>query len=74
MQKQYLEELKRKISFLSTEELIKRDLYLKDLALGNTYGPLTGYPDIDKVWLSQYDNTAIMGNIPEKRVYDFTTI
>ena len=70
MQKQYLEELKRKISFLSTEELIKRDLYLKDLALGNTYGPLTGYPDIDKVWLSQYDNTAIMGNIPEKRVYD----
>lgn len=70
MQKEYLEDLKRKISSLNEEESLKRNLYLKDLALGKISGPLTGYPEIDKVWLRYYDNDAIKGNIPEKRVYD----
>lgn len=55
MEKEYLLELKKKISGLSEEELKQRDLYLKDLSIGKIQGAPTGYPSIDKPWLKYYD-------------------
>lgn len=55
MTKEDLLELKRKLSKLSDEESKQRDLYLRQLALGEIQGPSTGYPSIDKPQLQYYD-------------------
>ena len=51
MKKEDLIKLKEKISKLSDEEKKLRDLYLRKISLGEIYGPMTGYPSIDKPWL-----------------------
>ena len=33
---------------------IERNLYLRELLLGNIQGPLTGIPNIDRPWLKYY--------------------
>ena len=70
MDKKYLIELKKHIASLTETEKKQRDLYLKMLAEGIIEGPLTGYPSIDKQWLKYYEDEYILGNIPNKRVYD----
>ena len=48
-----------------------RDLYLKDLVVGNIQGPLTGKPSIDKPWLQYYTDAAIMSSLKPMTVYDY---
>ena len=43
MNKEDLIRLKKKIVELSAEEKKERDLYLRNISLGNILGPMTGY-------------------------------
>ena len=47
MEKDDLIKYKEKLSKLSDNEKKLRELYLKNLLLGNIQGPLTGYSSID---------------------------
>lgn len=71
MNKEDLLELKKKIEGLSEEEKKQRDLYLRKLALGEIYGPLTGYASIDKPWLKYYGEEQIKCEIPYMTVYEY---
>ena len=51
-----LKEYKTSIGNLSVNEKKLRDLYLRKLALGELYGPMTGYASIDKMWMPIYDS------------------
>src|SRR5574344_1029714 len=55
MEKEYLEQLKKKINALSPEDSKARDMYLRGLANGDIQGPPVGYQSIDKQWLKYYD-------------------
>lgn len=70
MTKEDLIKLKEKISKLSEEEKIQRDLYLRDLANGELQGPSVGYPSIDKPWLKYYTEEQIKHETPKKTCYD----
>lgn len=70
MKKEELIKLKEKISKLSDEEKKLRDLYLRKISSGEIYGPMTGYPSIDKPWLKYYDESGILADIPKERAYD----
>ena len=59
MKKEILQELKRKLSELTVEEQVERDLYLRGLANGEIQGPPVGYPSIDKPWLKYYKDNYI---------------
>lgn len=48
-----------------------RDIYLRRLALGEIYGPLTGFPNIDKTWLKYYDESTLTCSLPKMSMYDF---
>lgn len=69
MNKEALEQLKIKLSKLSEEEKKQRDLYLRQLATGEMYGPTTGYASIDKPWLKYYDEIQINSTISEETCY-----
>jgi len=69
MEKEYLIELKKKISQLTEEELKERDLYLRGLSNGEIQGPPTGYPSIDKPWLKFYDEESIVKNFKPMSIY-----
>lgn len=49
----------------------ERNLYLRALALGKLYGPLTGKPSVDKVWLKYYTEQAVKSNLPECTIYEY---
>lgn len=70
MKKEYLEKLKQKLSKLSEDEKKQRDLYLRRLATGEVYGPNTGYPSIDKIWLKEYPEIAILEDCPQQTMYE----
>ena len=57
VKKEDLIKLKEKISKLSDEEKKLRNLYLRKISSGELYGPMTGYPSIDKPWLKYYNYT-----------------
>lgn len=59
-----LKKYKREINELSDTDKVKRELYLRDLALGNIQGALTGYPSIDKIWLQYYKEEQIDNLVP----------
>lgn len=42
-----------------------RDIYLKNISLGNILGPMTGYASVDKPWLKFYSDDAINSEIPD---------
>lgn len=71
MNKKFLRDLKNKISLLSDEEQVERDKYLKSLASGETYGPVTGYSSIDKSWLKYYKDDIFSASVPNMSSYDF---
>ena len=52
-------------------EDIERNLYLRDLLLGNRQGPLTGIPNIDKPWLKYYTKEQLMATSVNKTVYRY---
>ena len=66
-----LKSLKEKLSKLSEQERVNRDLYLKKLQTGEIERPTTGYPTIDKPWLKYYDDELIKKGIPMMSAYDF---
>ena len=70
MEKQYLLELKRKISELSVDDLKKRDLYLKGLVNGDIQGPNIGFPTIDKPWLKYIDVNTLYKPREKCTVYE----
>ncbi len=71
MNKEDLIKLKEKIYELSDEEKVKRDKYLRDISVGNLYGPQVGYPEIDKPWLQFYDEKLFEVTVPNMSAYDF---
>lgn len=73
MTKEDLIELKEKIANLTDDEKNQRDLYLKQLADGKIYGPLTGYSSIDKPWLQFYDEKIFNSGVPNMSAYEFMT-
>ena len=48
-----------------------RDLYLRNLSLGNIQGPLTNIPDVDKKWLRYYSEKQILTKMPEQTIYNY---
>ena len=70
MTKEDLINLKKQISELSEEEKKRRDLYLRELALGELQGPPTGYASIDKPWLKYYSENDLMVDIPKVSPYE----
>ena len=50
---------------------LERNLYLRDLLLGNIQGPLTGIPNIDKPWLKYYTKEQLMATSVNKTVYRY---
>lgn len=48
MKKEDLLALKEKLSKLTDDEILERNKYLRNLALGNLLGPNTAYLSIDK--------------------------
>ena len=71
MNKEDLIKLKKKIYELSYEEKTKRYKYLRDISVGNLYGPQVGYSEIDKPWLQFYDEKLFEVTVPNMSAYDF---
>lgn len=69
MKKEDLIILKEKISKLSEEDKILRDMYLRDLANGTLAGPSTGYSSIDKPWLKYYEESLFNTKISPLSIY-----
>lgn len=66
-----LEEYNKSVSQMTEEELLKRDLYLYDLAAGRIQGPPTGYASIDKPYLKWYRKECIGQTAPNLTVYEY---
>ncbi len=60
----------KKISELSDREQKLRDLYLSKLAKGEYLGPQVGYASIDKPWLGNYSEEAILFENEKTYTYD----
>ena len=71
MNKEDLIRLKKKIVELSAEENKERDLYLRNISLGNILGPMTGYASIDKPWLKYYNENNIDKERLNCSAYDY---
>lgn len=71
MNKEDLIRLKKKIVELSDKEKKERDLYLRNISLGNILGPMTGYVSIDKPWLKYYNENNIDKERLNCSAYDY---
>lgn len=71
MNKDDLIRLKKKIVELSDKEKKERDLYLRNISLGNILGPMTGYASIDKPWLKYYNENNIDKERLNCSAYDY---
>ena len=71
MNKENLIRLKKKIVELSDKEKKERDLYLRNISLGNILGPMTGYASIDKPWLKYYNENNIDKERLNCSAYDY---
>lgn len=60
---------RRKINGLSREEQKQRALYLKQIAKGEIYGPVTGVPSVDKIWLAAYKDEDILAEPDDMSAY-----
>lgn len=69
MERNQLEEYRKHIESLTDDERIKRDLYLRDLAIGKIQGPSTGYPSLDKPWLKYHSTLGIINKTPCNSAY-----
>lgn len=66
-----LGDYRKKISELSERDSRERDVYLRKLAVGEILGPLTGFPEIDKVHLAHYAEEDIRQPLPQNTLYHF---
>lgn len=71
MNKADLIKLKQELSKLSYLEQEQRDLYLRQLLIGEVQGPLTGHASIDKPWLKYYTEEQIKTDMPKMTVYQY---
>lgn len=71
MNKEALIKLKEELGKLSYLEQEQRDLYLRQLSIGEVQGPPTGYPSIDKPWLKYYTEEQIKTKVPKMSVYRY---
>lgn len=62
--------LKQKIEELSDKEKELRDLYLRQISLGEIYGPSTGYPSLDKPWLKYHKTKPSVDLGKYKTIYE----
>lgn len=56
---------------LTVHEEKLHDLYLRGIALGYIYGPMTGKGSIDKEWLKYYSEEQILGEMPKKTIFEY---
>lgn len=70
MKKEDLDKLEEEISALSDDELKLRDVYLRKIASGEMYGPLVGYPNIDKPWLQWFDEDFLLKKVNKTSIYE----
>ena len=63
--------MKERISKMTDEEKKLRNLYLRDISVGKLYGPITGYPSIDALWLKYYDEDKVNFDLPNMNVFDY---
>lgn len=66
-----MEKYREKLSNHTCDEQQKRNIYLKKIAIGEVYGPQTGYPEIDKNHLAYSSDEDILTSLPQKTIYDF---
>ncbi|MCI8778205.1 MAG: long-chain fatty acid--CoA ligase [Bacilli bacterium] len=59
------------INNLKISDTKSHDLYLRGIALGKIYGPMTGKASIDKEWLKYYSEEQILGEMPEKTIFEY---
>ena len=65
MTKEDLIKYKEKLGKLSEKEEKLRNIYLSKLSKGELYGPITGYPSIDKPQYAFYDEASILFDVPD---------
>ena len=65
------EEYRKFVQSLSKDELIKLDLYLRKIALGEIKEESTGFPTLDKPWLKYYSEDIIKSEIPKMNIYEY---
>lgn len=73
-EKEKLMEYKKQLRNLSEQERKLRDLHLRNIALGEIYGPMTGYPSIDKPHLKYFDEKTITTDIPKMNAYVYLLV
>lgn len=66
-----LKEYRVHVASLTEEEKKQRDLYLKRISNGEIQGPSTGFSSLDKPWLKNYSDQAILADIPEMTAYQY---
>lgn len=66
-----LKEYKEKLSKLSEEEEVKRNIYLKKIQTGEIQGPPIGKLSLDKNWLKKYTDKELSIKIPHMKIYDY---
>ena len=71
MEKEYSKKLEEKIDNLSEEEKKLRNVYLRSIAIGETYGPQVGTRSIDKNFLKFYSEEGLKINYPELTMYEY---
>ena len=71
MNRNDLNNYKMHLSSLSEEEKTLRDLFLRDLAIGELQGPSTGVPSIDKPWIKHYEYQEIKVESPKCTAYEY---
>ncbi|MCI9434119.1 MAG: long-chain fatty acid--CoA ligase [Bacilli bacterium] len=59
------------INNLKISDAKLHDLYLRNIAIGNIQGPMTGKASIDKEWLKYYSEEQILGEMPEKTIFEY---
>lgn len=59
------------IKSLKINDAKLHDLYLRNIAIGKIYGPMTGRASLDKEWLKYYSEEQILGEMPEKTIFEY---
>ena len=62
---------RKKLASLSDEEKRKRDLQLKQFGDGRLQGPLFDKDTMNKQWLVNYSDEAILTELPKMKIYDY---
>ena len=70
----YLNDYKKRNANLSDFEKRLRDVHLRNLLIGEEYGPILGYPSVSKVWLKYYSEESITKDVPRLSMYQYALL